>query len=161
MCLGEYDRGPTTGRLVVEIANRSLPAFVTGRRNVIYSGDAGRGVVLACEKGRPGERYLLAGTNVELRELVERIAQVAHVRAPRLAIPPRAAKMLAKILEAKFRLLGGGEPMLNSTAIAVSSGQFLDGSKAKQQLGFVAEVSLDEAIRRALEWFRRVGYVRG
>src|SRR5258708_15501203 len=91
MCFGEYDRGPTTGQLIVDIANRTLPGYIHGNRNVIYAGDAGRGLVLACEAGRIGERYLLTGTNLPMTELVPMIARVAGVPAPppRLS-PPRA-----------------------------------------------------------------------
>jgi dihydroflavonol-4-reductase len=159
MCLGEYDKGPTTGKLVMTIANRSLPAFVHGRRNVIYTGDAAKGMVLACEKGRAGRRYLFAGTNIALEELVARIASVAEVPPPRIGIRPGLARGLAALLEFKYRRLGGKEPLLTSTAIAVSSGQFLDGSQTEQELGFRADTDLDEAIRRTLEWFRSVGYV--
>jgi dihydroflavonol-4-reductase len=160
MCLGEYDKGPTTGKLVVAIANRELPAFVRGKRNVVYTGDAARGMVLACERGTPGKRYLLTGTNIELRDLVARIASAARVPAPSIGIPAPIAKIVAAALEAKHRRLGGKEPLLTSTAIAVSSGQFLDGSSTARELDFRAEVGLDDTIGRALGWFRSVGYVR-
>jgi len=86
MTFGEYDYGPTTGRLIVEIANRTLPGYVNGNRNVIYGGDAGRGLVRVCEQGRPGERYLLTGENISMAKLVTKIAQTAGVPVPR-AIP--------------------------------------------------------------------------
>ena len=159
MCLGEYDKGPTTGRLIVEIANRSLPGYVRGRRNVVYTGDAGRGMVLACERGRIGERYLITGTNIEIDDLVKRIAEIAGVRPPRIGISAPLARRLAKLLEWRWSTFGGEPPKLTSTAIAVSSGQFLDGGKAREELGYEPEVPLDEAIRRALGWFRAAGYV--
>lgn len=61
MKFGEYDYSPTTVQLITGIANQSLPRYVKGNRNSIYAGDAGRAIVLACEKGRAGERYIFTG----------------------------------------------------------------------------------------------------
>lgn len=159
MSFGEHDHGPTTGRLIVEIANRTLPGYVRGRRNVIYAGDAGRGLIRVCEDGRPGERYLLTGSNVTMDELVARIAAAAGVPAPR-PIPLPAAKLVSRVQTLRYRYLRGPLPRVDATAIAVmSAGQFLNGEKAQRELGFKAQVPLDEAIARALRWFRQNGYV--
>ncbi|MBW2687796.1 MAG: NAD-dependent epimerase/dehydratase family protein [Deltaproteobacteria bacterium] len=159
MTFGEHDYGPTTGQFVTEIANQTLPAYVRGNRNTIYAGDAGRGPLRCCEAGQSGERYLLTGENVSMDELVKKIAELASVDAPK-AVPLAAAKFLSMLQTLRYKL-GGNAPKISSTAIAVmSAGQFLDGSKAERELGFKAAVSLDEALRRALEWFRGVGYVK-
>ena len=159
MTFGEHDHGPTTGRLIVEIARRRLPAYVRGNRNVIYAGDAGLGLVRVCENGRPGERYLLTGSNLSMDDLVGRIAALADVPAPR-AIPLGLARTVAAIQSLRYQYLKGPLPKVDATAIAVmSAGQFLDGSKARRELGFEAQVGPDEAIRRALVWFRAQGYL--
>jgi dihydroflavonol-4-reductase len=137
MCFGEYDRGPTTGQLIVDIANRTLPGYIHGNRNVIYAGDAGRGLVLACEAGRIGERYLFTGTNLPMTELVPIIARVAGVPAPTRVIPLPLARMVSFLQETRYRFFGGALPKVSKTAIAVlASGQFLDGAKAASELGF-------------------------
>lgn len=160
MCFGEYDYAPSTGRLVVEVANKTLPAYIQGKRNVIYAGDAGRGIVLACEKGRVGERYLFTGTNISMDELIKLIAKIAKTQAPTKVIPLSIAKILSKLQETKYKLLGGDLPKLSSTAIAVmASGQFLDGSKAISELGFKPTLSLEQTIERTINWFRANGYV--
>jgi dihydroflavonol-4-reductase len=160
MTFGEYDYGPTTGRLIVEIANRTLPGYVKGNRNVIYAGDAGRGLVRVCERGRPGERYLLTGENVAMSELVTRIAQIAGVPKPR-AIPLPIAKLASLVQTARYQWLKGPLPRVDATAIAVmSAGQFVNSAKARSELEFVATETLDNAITRALEWFRRNGHVK-
>jgi dihydroflavonol-4-reductase len=159
MTFGEYDPGPTTGRLMVEIANRSLPGYVRGRRNLIYAGDAGRGMVDVCEKGRPGERYLLTGSNMTMDELVAKIATLAAVPVPP-AVPLPLAKLVSSMQMLRYRYLNGAKPKVDATAIAVmSAGQFLDGTKAARELGFRAEVSVDEALLRSLRWFRQNGYI--
>ena len=120
MTFGEYDHGPTTGRLLVEIANRTLPCYVKGNRNVICAGDAGRGLVRVCEQGRPGERYLLAGQNISMSELVTRIAQIAGVPVPH-AIPLPVARLASVLQTARHGWLKGHVPRVDATAIAVMS----------------------------------------
>jgi dihydroflavonol-4-reductase len=160
MTFGEYDYGPTTGRLIVEIANRTLPGYVNGNRNVIYAGDAGHGLVRVCEQGRPGERYLLTGENISMAKLVSKIAQAAGAPVSR-AIPLPVARLASALQTARYQWLKGPVPRVDATAIAVmSAGQFLDGAKARSKLGFTATETLDKTIRRALAWFRSNGYVK-
>lgn len=159
MTFGEFDPGPTTGRLIVEIANGTLPGYVRGKRNVIYAGDAGIGLVRVAEDGRVGERYLLTGENLTMDELAGRIAAIAGVEPPR-PVPLPMARLVSQIQTLRFRLVGGALPRVDATAIAVmSAGQFLSGAKARAELGFQAQTPVDEAISRALRWFRDNGYV--
>ena len=161
MTFGEYDYGPTTGRLVMDLANGNLPAYIQGERNIIYAGDAGRGLLLAAEKGRAGERYLLTGENTNMDNLVRLIAKVAGVEPPTKVIPLKIAKMISKYEAFKYQYLGGKLPKLSGTTIAImSAGQFLDGSKAQKELGYTPSVSGEEAIRRAIIWFKKVGYIK-
>lgn len=160
MCLGEFDYRPSTGRLIVEIANGTIPGYIRGDRNVIYTGDAGKGLMLACERGKPGERYLFTGTNISMGELIKLIAEIAGVSPPKIAIPLPIARAISKLQETKYQLFGGKLPKISSSAIAVmASGQFLDGSKAEKELGFESKVDLNEAIIRAVNWFRLKKYI--
>nr|MBO2511860.1 epimerase [Gammaproteobacteria bacterium] len=159
MCLGEFDAGPSTGRLITAIASGRMRRYVPGRRNLIDAADAGRGLLLALEKGRIGERYLLTGHNVEMGELTRRIAELLDVPAPR-PLPLAVAKGIAGLGRLRQRLTGR-RPALDDTAIAVmAGGQFLDGSKAREELGFVAQTDLDATLRRSIEWFRANGYLQ-
>ncbi len=159
MTFGEYDFGPTTGRLLVEIANGTLAGYLRGNRNVIYAGDAGRGLLAVTERGRVGARYLLTGENLSMDALTQMIGEVAGTTPPR-AVPLLAAKLVAQIQEWRYKM-GGDEPKLTKSAIAVMAmGQFLDGSKAAQELGFKAEVSVKEALKRAYTWFCEQGMIR-
>ncbi len=159
MTFGEYDYGPTTGALIREIAARRLPAYVRGRRNAVYAGDAGYGLALALQKGRPGERYLITGENLSMDALVAKIATIAQVAPPR-AVPLRIAGLLAKVQAWRYRHLNGPLPKISETAIAVmAGGQFLDGSKARRELGYAPKVTLDDALRRAHTWFVEQGMV--
>jgi nucleoside-diphosphate-sugar epimerase len=160
MSFGEYDYGPTTGRFIVEIANHGMRAFVPGKRNAVYAGDAGRGIVLALERGRVGERYLITGQNVSMEQIVALIAAIAKVPAPK-PVSLKLARVVAAMQAMRYRWFGGEVPKLSATAIAVmSSGQFLDGGKAQRELGYAPLVELTEAVTRALNWFRLQGYAR-
>jgi nucleoside-diphosphate-sugar epimerase len=160
MTLGEHDHGPSTGRLLVEIANRSLPAFVAGERNVVWAGDAGRGLLLALRHGRIGERYLLTGSNVSMADLVAQIADVAGVPLPR-CVPLAVARAAAKVQEIRFHMLGGAAPKLSATALAVmAAGQFLSGAKAERELGYTPSIGLRETIERSYRWFVQNDYIR-
>ena len=158
MCLGEFDVGPSTGRIVTAMAQGWMTHYVPGRRNLVDAADAGRGLLLALEKGRVGERYLLTGRNIEMAELTERIANLLGVQPPE-PMPLALAKGMAVLGRLRFRL-SGELPKLNDTAIAVmAGGQFLDGSKARHELGFVAETPLEVTLERTIAWFRSNGYL--
>ena len=159
MTFGEYDYGPSTGRLLLMLARGQLPRYVRGQRNVIYGGDAGRGLVAVCERGRVGERYLLTGGNTDMDALTALMAEVAGMPAPRpVALP--IVKAVNTVQTLRWRLMGGALPTVDATAIAVmSAGQHLKGDKAQRELGFVSDVPLREALQRALAWFKQVGYL--
>ena len=158
MCFGEYDWGPSTGQLLVGVASGRIRRFVPGRRNVIYAGDAGRGLLAVLEKGRPGRRYLLTGENLTMDDLVARMASLAGVAPPR-PLSLGAARVVSRLQHIQYRL-GGPLPLLSDTALAVmAGGQYLDGARAADELGFLAEVPVEEALSRALAWFRAAGYL--
>jgi len=139
---------------------RVMAGYVAGKRNVVYAGDAGRGLVRVCEDGHPGERYLICGENLTMQQLMAKIAAVTGAPEPR-EIPLAAAKLVSAWQTFKYKHLHGPAPKVSPSAIAVmSSGQYLDGSRATRELGYRPEVSVDEAIRRALEWFRSQGKVK-
>lgn len=160
MSFGEFDYGPSTGQLLVGVANQTLPGYVQGKRNVIYAGDAGLGLVLACEKGQAGERYLFTGTNISMDELVAIMSRICGKPKPK-TLPLAVAKLVSKIQTFKYKRLKGDLPKVSDTAIAVmSSGQFLNGNKARKELGFEATHSLDDTIAKAYTWFVDNGYIK-
>lgn len=153
MTFGEYDWAPSTGTFIVRVAANSMPQYVEGNRNVIYAGDAGRGLLLAVEKGRKGERYLLTGKNTNMTEILSTIAKVANVDLKSKQIPLNTAKLVSKIQGWQYKLFKK-TPSLSATSIAImGSGQHLDGSKSKMELGFEAETSFEDGFRKAYKWF--------
>ena len=160
MTFGSYDFSPTTGKLIVEIANRNLKGYVNGNRNVVSAEDAGRGLLLALEKGEFGERYLITGENTDVKTIVKTIGECADVPLPKMVLPLSLAKIFSKAQEIRYTLFQGPEPQLSSTALSVLAGsQHLDGSKAKVALNYTPDHTMKEAIEKALIWFERNGYV--
>lgn len=160
MTFGEYDYGPTTGRLIVDLANEELPAYISGLRNVVAARDAGRGLLLALEKGKIGERYLISGENTSIEALVATISEIANVPVLQKTLPLGLAKFISRLQEIKYTLFRGTPPTLSATAIAVlSSGQHIDGAKAKEELGYEPDLSAKDAIRSAYNWFKKEGYI--
>ncbi len=160
MTFGEYDYGPSTGRLIVHTLNQTLPGFVNGNRNVIYAGDAARGLLAACIHGNIGKRYLITGENISMYDLVKKIITLGGIDKMPKQVPLGIAKLVSKIKMTKYRYLGGELPLLDDTAIAVmSAGQFLNGEKAKSELGYEPKVTLEEGLKRTITWFEQNGYI--
>jgi dihydroflavonol-4-reductase len=161
MTFGEYDPGNGTGRFILEMANGTFPGYVAGNRNVIYAGDAGRGLVRVSEDGVIGKRYLLTGENLTMHQLMSMIADVTGKPQPK-EIPLGVAQLMSSLQTLRYKYLNGPAPRVSSSAIAVmSSGQFLDGSKAARELGYASEVPVRVAIRRTFEWFKSQHLIKG
>lgn len=156
MCFGEYDATPTTGRLIVELANQSLPAYIHGDRNCIYAGDAADGLLKALLKGRYGERYLIGGVNTNVESIVQQVCELANVPILEKTLRLPLAKFISRIGEIKYTLFRGEPPKLSATAIAVLAlGQHFDLSKAQEELGFKASLDQEAMIFRAYQWFKK------
>jgi nucleoside-diphosphate-sugar epimerase len=161
MTFGEFDPGKSTGRFVLEMANRGMPGYVAGKRNVVYAGDAARGLVRAIEDGIPGRRYLFTGHNITMSDLMTTIAKVTGSAKPK-EIPLSVARILASWQSFRYRYCKGPVPMISGSAIAVMSyGQFLDGRIAEQELGYAPTVSVEEAVRRTFRWLCAQGLIAG
>lgn len=158
VCIGEYDARPFSGRLVLLFAKGRLPVYLEHHFNAVYTGDVGTAHVLAAERGRIGERYLLSDRNLTLGEFARLVAQKAGVRPPRWKVPYVMAIIAAMVSELGAALTRT-EPLLPRRAIQLArQDQRLDGSKARRELG-LPHTPLEEAIRLALAWFRQHGYL--
>lgn len=160
MCFGEFDHAPTTGQLITSLAKKELPAVINGLQNCIYTGDAGRGLLYALEKGKAGERYLIGGVNTDMKSIVEVICKTAKIAAPEKTLSIKMAKLISKFEETRYAIFRGKLPTLSSTALTVlSQGQHFQMRKAERELGFKAELDLEAMIFRAYQWFNKEGYI--
>jgi len=157
MPFGPRDRAPTpTGQIVLRFLKREVPALGAGSLSVVDDDDCAEGHVLAEEKGRVGERYILTGHDVTLRDLAERIGRLAHVRVPKIALPRALGLPAAAAMEAAARR-SGKEPLVTyKEARFTASSPHFSNAKAVRELGFRVR-PLDETLSRAIDFFRATG----
>ena len=158
MVFGEYDYGPTAGRLLVGIANRTLRKIVACQRNIIAGADLGEGLMRCLEAGKTGERYILGGTNIRLEELAKKIAETAGVPPPK-QVPLALATAIAQVQALRFRVTGKIPSVKLTELRMMAAGKFLDTGKAARELDFVARTPLDECIADTLLWFKNHAYI--
>ena len=157
--VGARDVRPTpTGRIIVEAARGHMPAFVETGLNVVDVEDVARGHVLALTRGRVGERYILGGQNVMLRELLGEIAQLVGRSPPRVRLPAGPLVPLAHAAEAVAHLRGR-EPFLTVDGLKMSRNRmFFSSDKAERELGYRPGPYV-AGVRAAVAWFGREGYL--
>ncbi len=157
--IGPRDIKPTpTGRMVLEAAQGKIPAFVDTGLNLVHVDDVAAGHLLAMDRGGIGERYILGGQDLSLREMLGEIAALTGRKAPTLALPRGPLYPLAYAAEAVAQVTGK-EPMLTRDALRMASHHmFFSSAKAERELGYVARPH-GQALEAALAWFRAAGYL--
>jgi dihydroflavonol-4-reductase len=158
--IGPRDVRPTpTGRILVEAAMGRIPAFVDTGLNLVHVDDVAEGHILAMSRGEIGERYILGGQNVSLRDLLAAIAGLTGRRAPTVNLPRAPLYPLAWAAEAVARVTGQ-EPFVTRDALKMASHHmFFTSAKAEHVLGYSARPHA-QALEDALGWFRASGYLK-
>jgi dihydroflavonol-4-reductase len=158
--VGENDIKPTpTGRIIVDFLNRRLPAYVDTGLNLIDVRDVAAGIVLAGEQGRSGERYILGNRNVTLKAMLDLLAEITGLPAPRVRMPYAAAWLAVGIENLVADRILRREPAHPFEGVKMARHRmFFDASKAVRELG-LPQSPVEDALRRAVEWFRANGYV--
>lgn len=157
--IGPHDVRPTpTGRILVEAARGRMPAYVDTGLNLVHVDDVAEGHLLALEKGRIGERYILGGQDAGLGDMLAEIAKLTGRPAPRLRLPIGPLYPLAEAAEAVGRITGK-EPFLTKDSLKMASHHmYFSSAKAERELGYHARPYV-EALRDALAWFGAHGYL--
>jgi dihydroflavonol-4-reductase len=157
--IGPNDVRPTpTGRIIVEAAAGRMPAFVDTGLNLVHVDDVAHGHLLALDKGRIGERYVLGGDDVALSQMLRDLALMTGRKPPTIALPRAPLYPLALAAEA-FALLSGKEPFLTVDALKMSRHRmFFSSQKAARELGYTWR-PYRRGLEDALAWFRQEGYV--
>lgn len=157
--IGPRDVKPTpTGRIIVEAASGRMPAFVASGLNLVHVDDVARGHVLALERGRVGERYILGGEDVALGAMLGEVARLVGRRPPTVALPRAPLFPLAWTNE-QLAKLTGREPFLTLDGLRMSKHHmFYSSAKATRDLGYRAR-DYREALADAVAWFRAHGMV--
>ncbi len=157
--IGAMDAKPTpTGRIVVDFLNRNFPAYVETGLNLVDVAEVARMHRVALERGRLGERYILGGENLTLKQILDRMAALTGLPSPTMKVANSVAMTFAFFDEWITGRIRGKEP--RATVEAVRMGQkmmFASSAKAVKELGFNV-LPVDDALRNAMEWFVANGY---
>src|SRR5215469_12260454 len=153
--VGEMDIKPTpSGRIVVDFLKKKFPAYVDTGLNLVDATECARGHVLALEKGKSGERYILGGENLTLKQLLDRLAAITGLPSPEVKVPHFVAMGAAVVDEVVTGRILGREPRATIDAVRMGRKKmFVSSAKAERELGW-RTVPVDGALRRAVDWFR-------
>lgn len=159
--VGPGDAKPTpTGRILLDFLNGKMPAYVDTGLNLVPVEDVAAGHLLAAEKGRIGERYILGGRNMTLKEILSALAAISGRRAPRVRLPHGIA-LAAGYADEWFSRIAGREPQIPVDGVRMSRHRmFVATGKAEHELGYAAG-PVEKALERAVRWYEENGYVRG
>ncbi len=157
--IGPGDLKPTpTGRIIVDFLKGNFPAYTDTGLNLVDVGEVARAHAAALERGRSGERYILGGENLTLKQILDKMSAITGLRSPKVQVPTALAMVFAFFDEAITGGLRGQEPRATVEAVRMSRKKmFASSAKAERELGFHA-VPVYSALRAAINWFRANGY---
>ena len=157
--VGEQDVKPTpTGRIVVDFMKRKFPAYVETGLNLVDATECARGHVAALEKGKSGERYILGGENLTLKQILDQLGSITGLPSPTVKLPYIFAFATGVVDEAITGRLLNREPRATIDTVRMGRKKmFASSAKAERELGWKI-VPVEGALRRAVEWFRANGY---
>tara|TARA_Y100001934_G_scaffold106803_1_gene131283 strand:- start:203 stop:1195 length:993 start_codon:yes stop_codon:yes gene_type:complete len=159
--IGPRDIKPTpTGRMIVEAAAGRMPAYVDTGLNIVHVDDVAEGHLLAHDRGRIGERYVLGGQDMTLAEILRAIAEIVGRPPPKVRLPHNLILPIAVLAESWARLFKTGEPFVTIDGIRMAKKRmFFSSAKAKAALGYSHRPQQD-ALRDAVAWFEGNGYLK-
>jgi dihydroflavonol-4-reductase len=157
--IGEQDVKPTpTGRIVVDFLKRKFPAYVETGLNLVDVRECARGHIAALEKGRAGERYILGGENLTLKQILDTLGKITGLPSPKIKLPYLFAFVAGVVDEAITGRILKREPRATVDTVRMGKKKmFASSDKAERELGWKI-VPVEDALRRAVDWFRANGY---
>ena len=157
--VGARDLKPTpTGRIILDFLRRKMPAYIDTGLNLVDVEECARGHLLAFEKARPGQRYILGGENLTLKQILDRLAAISGLPAPVWRLPYAVALCAGVVDTAITGHLLGREPRVVLDAVRMGRKKmFASSEKAERELGFRV-VPAENALGAAVQWFRAHGY---
>ncbi len=161
MVIGVRDIKPTpSGKMIVDVINKKMPGYIDGGMNLVDVEDVARGHILAAQKGRIGERYILGNENLSARDYFELIGEVSGIEPPKRRIPYSVAIMLGYAYQFIANITKK-PPVLTAPLMRMGSKYaYFDVSKAVSELG-LPQTPVKTTIEKAINWFRENGYVKG
>jgi dihydroflavonol-4-reductase len=158
--VGGQDIKPTpTGRIILDFLKGRFPAYVETGLNLVDVGECARGHIAALEKGRTGERYILGGENLTLKQILDKLAAITGLSSPSVKLPYFVAFAAAAVDETITGRMLGREPRATIDTVRMGRKKmFASSAKAGSELGWKI-LPVDPALKRAVDWFRTNGYV--
>jgi dihydroflavonol-4-reductase len=158
--VGEQDIKPThTGRIVLDFLKKKFPAYVDTGLNLVDVKECARGHVAALEKGKSGERYILGGENLTLKQILDMLGEITGLPSPTIRVPYFVALATGVVDEVVTGRILGREPRATIDAVRMGRKKmFVSSAKAERELGWKI-VPVDGALARAADWFKANGYV--
>jgi dihydroflavonol-4-reductase len=159
--IGPCDWKPTpTGKIILDFLNGKMPAYVDTGLNVVAVEDVAAGHLLAADKGRIGERYILGARNLTLKQILDMLAPIVGRPAPRVRLP-HALALAAGYADEFLARLRGREPQIPVEGVKMSRHRmFVESDKAERELGY-KPTPVEAALERAVRWYEAHGYIRG
>ena len=158
--VGPCDVKPTpTGQIVLDAAAGRTPAYVDTGLNIAHVDDIARGHLLALERGRHGERYILGGTDMTLKEILTQVTRIAGRRPPRIRLPYGVVLPIAQVAQAFARLSGGSTRITVEGVRMARKRMYFSSAKAVRELGYTWRDPAS-AFQDAVRWFRDAGYFK-
>jgi dihydroflavonol-4-reductase len=156
--IGDHDVKPTpTGAIILDFLKGDLPAFIDTGLNLVDVRDVAKGHLLAAERGRAGERYILGCENLTLEQILQKLAALTGRKAPTVKLP-YAVAYAAGLITTAWAQVSGKPPRAPIDAVKMAKKKmFVSHAKAAAELGY-APGPIEEAMRRAVEWFQQNGY---
>jgi dihydroflavonol-4-reductase len=157
--IGPWDWKPTpTGKLIVDFLNGKMPGYVDTGLNFVGVEECAAGHLLIAEKGKIGERYLLGGENLTLKQMLDALSKITGLPAPSLRIPHGLA-LSAAYASTIFSRLIGKEPGIPVEGVKIARHvMFVDCERVRRELGFQAG-AVAAALQRAVRWYEANGYI--
>ena len=144
---------------IVQFMNQGAPVYFDGGFSVVDVEDVARGAILAMEKGRSGEKYILAGENVTVKQLFDLMAELTGLKAPSVKLPVGAVRALATVLELASKVTGA-RPMIDRSQVDEFAGKYayFSSAKAARELGYTW-LPAREVVARTIAWIVERGMV--
>jgi dihydroflavonol-4-reductase len=157
--VGPGDWKPTpTGRIVVDFLNGKMPAYVDTGLNVVAVEDVASGHLLAAEKGRIGERYILGARNMTLKGILDALSAITGRPAPRIRLP-HAVALAAGYADELYSRMVGREPQIPVEGVKMSRHKmFVESDKAERELGY-KPTPVEAALERSVRWYEDHDYI--
>ena len=158
--IGEQDVKPTpTGRIVLDFLKGKFPAYVETGLNLVDVYECALGHVAALEKGKSGERYILGGENLTLKQILDKLGKISGLPSPKIKLPYFVAYIAGAVDQTINGSLRGREPRATIETVRMGKKKMWASSdKAERDLGWKI-VPAEDALRRAVKWFQENGYV--